>query len=251
MSVMTDLIYGWDFVVGAITTMVYMMVQIIWLNIIFNGLGTKSIAGFDQWQMYFVLIVNQFIWAFIFGLVWNNYRLLAEKIYLGYLDFAIIRPINTFFISFFSRITTRNSVIMIFYSLILLPYVLGKSNLSFDLVGWGQIFFVIFSSVVLIACMYIISGIIEFYKSRFFGFKWFMESTDDINRYPKQIYPGYLQWMFTYLWPLFLATAPLYDVLSRKFGWQNYLEIGLMSIVFILITSLMWSGGLKRYQSAA
>ena len=251
MSVMRMLIYKVDALTVCITSVIYFLVQILFIKFLLESGNLQQIAGFDQIDLYLVFAFSQLVIIFVFFFVNENAVEAASRIYEGKLDFDLIKPVNTKFIIMFQRITGTHNLAIFMYLLILFPYIFSMKEYAFDWLDVIKIVYVYLISISVYTIIYWLAAVSNFFWPRFWGVFWFVNNMGDITRWPRWVYPEAMQLGLTIIFPMFLITNPLYNILNHTFTFEYGLQIGLITVVFFLILQLMWLEGLKRYNSAA
>lgn len=251
MSLKRDMAYKWDFLIGNSAAVVYIIVQLSLIALIFGVGRISDIAGFSKFDIYFVLLLSEMVLFVVSVFGTNNFRLVRDQIHKGELDFFLTKPANAMFLSMFQSIGIKEGLVIIVYSLLLLPYTISRLSLVLEWREWLQISWIFVWSVAILMALYWITIYICFFIDRFFGLWWFLNNTMDLSHYPRDVYPEYLQWFMLYICPLFMIANPVYLVLAGMFSWLANLEMVTVTLVFCLIAVLMWKEGIKRYQSVA
>jgi len=243
--------YKLDWVLGVITTFVYTLMQLVYIAMIFQAGQVATIGGFNVWQVALVFIFGQVVWMFAFIFIFDNVGMFRWKVMQGELDHYLLKPISSEFLLSVQKIGLVEASAMIVYALVGLVFfgLSGKVVLSTE--QWYWVGVIGGLSIVLNFCIYWLAGLVFFYWPNFLVGHWFLSNTSDVGRYPRKVYPGIMQWILTYIIPLFCVINPVYDVLDGSGSFWRGLDIVLMTILFVLIYVFMWKDGLKRYVSAA
>lgn len=248
---MKDLMYKLDFVIGNSSAFVYILVQFGLISLLFYAGNIKDIAGFSQYDIYFVLLASELV-VFVSSIIGTeNYRLVRDQIHQGGLDFVLIKPANSLFLTAFQRIGIKEGLTIVVYSLILLPYVYSRMDLNLGMRDWLTVLWILINSTILMNAMYWISIFVCFFWDRFFGLWWLINCSLDINHYPRDIYPRYIQMFLLYVLPIFMIGNPVYFVIKGKFDLMMNLKMIAVVVTFVMIAMWMWKVGIKKYQSVS
>ena len=208
------------------------------------------LGDFNQQAVVIFLIVmylTDTVFVFFFG---GNTFVLNTMVVKGDLDFVLIKPVNSqFFLSL--RYVASYSII----SFIILSSLLIK--LVYDYHGFisifnSLIFMVSFILGILIFyCFeFIISCLVFWYRNFSVG-GWLASEMTKYSRRPDSIYQGKFRRIVFTIFPMAMITSVPARVLI--FGPELYLIISqiIITIIFLLITNLIWNRGLKLYESAS
>ncbi len=76
---------------------------------------------------------------------------------------------------------------------------------------------------------------------------WFLDVTSQVTRYPKSMYPAFMQIL---LLPIFYITSPAFDLLQHRFSIASFLYQVLTTVIVIYFCLFLWTKGLKEYSSS-
>ena len=208
------------------------------------------LGDFNQQAVVIFLIVmylTDSVFVFFFG---GNTFILNMMVVRGELDFVLIKPVNPqFFLSL--RYVASYSII----SFIILSSLLIK--LVYDYHGFISIFnSLIFMGsfilgILIFYCFeFIISCLVFWYRNFSVG-GWLASEMTKYSRRPDSIYQGKFRRIVFTVFPMAMITSVPARILI--FGPQASLIFSqlLITITFLLITKLIWSKGLKLYESAS
>ncbi len=108
MSTMRTMEYKWDYLAGAVTTIVYGLTRLAFIWFLFAAGGLTEIAGFSVYQFYFVLGVSQLVVAMNYMMAGPASGTFQKEIYQGMLDRHILRPVNVIFFCSFRILSFGN-----------------------------------------------------------------------------------------------------------------------------------------------
>ncbi len=212
-----DSIHGWDRPATLTILGVYLVVGA--LRRLFIGPSLESLAGMD-------------------GEVWS-----------GKLDYTLIRPVDIQFQASF-RYWQPLALIDLIFGLGVLGVTIWQLG---AVLTWGGVgmFLVALSAgmTTLYAILLLFAGLV--FWSPGFLFTWIFDSLFQMGRYPVGIYPGWLQIVLTWVVPVGVMTtlpaqALTSDLTLGRFGAGLILSLG-----FLVMASIFFRLGLKRYVSAS
>ena len=247
---MTEMSYKQDFLFQMVTTFVYMVVQVLSIKYLFLAGGITQIYGYSMAQVYFVFALIQLFMMLHFIFTYPSLETARWQIFRGQIDFYLVKPINTIYQISMQRIKI-SAGLAIFGYLFFLFYLSRETLVVIDVFKFAQLVFLVFFAFGLFYFMIWISTTAWFFWSKFESLRWLIHNSQDITRYPKKIYPQFLQSLLIYVLPMFLMINPAYDILQNEFGWSDFGRMIMMLIMFGLIYLIMWKEGLRRYNSAA
>ncbi|MBU0648241.1 ABC transporter permease [Patescibacteria group bacterium] len=251
MSLMRMFLYRVNSWTNMVAAAAYFVAQVLFIEYLLNAGSVGGIGGYSKSELYLVFAFSQVTIMFVFWFVTDNVVDTIRCIYRGQLDFYLIRPMNPVFLTMYQKFSGVQNLTIIGYLLVLFPYLLIKNDYGLDCIGWLQIGYVVFFSILIYSMLYWIAALVNFYWQNFWGLWWFINNTGDITRWPKNVYPYFLQVALTYLIPLFLIENPIYDILRGTFSFDLGLQILLVAVIMLVIIAILWKDGLKRYNSAA
>ncbi|MFA5291055.1 MAG: ABC-2 family transporter protein, partial [Candidatus Paceibacterota bacterium] len=85
-----------------ISTIIYVTVQILFINVIYSRVNT--FAGYDKNEMYFLLFIGQFGFYLLWGISEMNNQTLIKDINRGSLDFLLVLPVPSLWYVTFRKI---------------------------------------------------------------------------------------------------------------------------------------------------
>ncbi len=247
---MKEMVYKLDFLLGLVTTFVYMAVQILLIKLFFTASGLDNIAGYTEAEFLFVFYMIQIMMGFQFVFVYPSLDLAANQIFTGNLDFILIKPINTVFVTSMQKVSMTVGLIIVVYLLFFFS-VIKQVFSVFEIARFMQLLYVLILSNILFFCMIWISSLLWFIWPRFKSLRWFIHNTQDITRYPREFYPKILQNMLVYLIPMFLIINPVFMIIKNTYTWGDFWLMISMTTIVVMIYLLLWRDGLRRYSSAA
>lgn len=250
MSVMRDLMYRFEVFITSPAAFFYILINIYWIKYLFAVIGDQKIAGYSGWDFYLLLFTGQIGAALFFALVQKSSNAVREQVVRGELDYFLIKPAASWFLISFQDVNFRVFVSIAGYLIIGIPWILVAGGYNFNFWQWVNIVLILFFSFVLSFAIRWMVTLFSFFWERFDAGIFFIESLENVNYFPKSVFPTSLQFIFLYILPMAFINAPLYQVIDGS--WNEYLLVELIGIcvVFVLLLSLMWRGSLKRYGSA-
>tara|TARA_Y100000746_G_C15458175_1_gene430204 strand:- start:586 stop:1386 length:801 start_codon:yes stop_codon:yes gene_type:complete len=230
-----------------IDTIFYGSMYFFW-SVIFSYVDV--LGDFNQQAVVIFLIVmylTDTVFVFFFG---ANTFTLNTMVVKGELDFVLIKPVNSqFFLSL--RYVSSYSIIsfIILFSLLL--------KLVYDYHGYLSLYnFIVFAFsfilgiLIFYAIEFIISCLVFWYRNFSVG-GWLSSEITKYSRRPDSIYKNKFRRIVFTVFPMAMITSVPARVLI--FGPDLLLILSqlVVTIIFLLITNLIWSRGVKLYESAS
>lgn len=247
-SFQDDAAYRMDFVVRALVSLLQLGAELLGVWTIFSN--TKTLAGWNVWQMVALLGVFRIMTGVIAAAIAPNMRLLMEEIRDGKLDYAILKPLNTqFMISLRKHVLWRLTDVVLGLGLVIVACV----QLSATLTPWMIFKFLVMlaSGMTIIYSFWLMLGTCAFWLTRISNIEMVFWSLFEAGRYPVTIYPPWLRYGLTFIVPLaFLTTFPA-GTLVGKGGVVSVTVAVVVAGGALLIGSAFWRFGLSRYSGAS
>ena len=244
------LAYRVNFLVYAITGIVWLAMQIGTIVMLYAIGGGTLIAGFSRTEMLLVLWFSELLMTPIFLFVVGGTKKTIEQINKGHLDSYLLRPVVPQFAILVKDFNLSFLLFGAFYYVICLPLIIYW---TWNYLTWLIILqsgFILMTSFLIYTSIFIIVVGLAFYFSDFNGFWRFLMNTSDLYHYPAEIYPTSVRWFFLTIFPIFLVVNPFYKVLNSTFAWGDATYLILFSILFVGLALWIFNRGLHRYQSA-
>lgn len=251
MAVMRDMMYRSEYLMGIVADLIQLVVELLTVKLIFVVTTQERIAGFDVYQMYFVLMITQLIWYFLFAFGFDSLWVMRYQIKHGLLDLMMLRPVSVFGQVFLQRMGLVNMVQVLIYALVILPYLASKFVEPIGYSDWLMIAWLIGQGLILFYLLYFVAMAVEFFWSDFNGLWDLFNFLSGVSKYPEKIYPQWMRFSLMFVYPLLLIASPVYLVFEKSMTWEILLMIFAVVVLNIFVARGVWWWGLKRYQSAA
>ena len=247
-NIQMSLAYRTDTVINIALNIMWLGWDLLSLSIIFNN--TTTIGGWGFPQLIALLGVFRLINTMMIALVWPNTEKFNQSIRDGSMDYTILQPVNSMFLTTFSRITIWRVWDLI---LALVLITIGISMAGESISPFQILIFVLLavSGIIVIYSIWIVLIALTFWFTKFDNNVTIMQALLDSGRYPVSVYPVWLRIIITYVIPIAVATTvPLQGLRGDlNFGRVSiFLAIGILSF---LVASRVWKAGLKRYSGAS
>lgn len=226
---------------------------IVWTMIFFDVIlfNIDSIAGWSRGEVMFLVGLAIVFGELMTGLfyVWNT-RLIAEKVRLGDVDFALLKPINSQFLLTASQIYP-SSFLAILLGLWMMFRAIVILNPTITLIN-------LIAGIIIFICANIIGysllTVLSSLTIKFINADFLTRISFDLFYFgsrPHQIYSGILKIIFFLVLPMvFIASVPSEVILRGGTLLYVPLAIAVASVFFILARKI-WNLMINNYASAS
>ena len=247
-NIQMSLAYRADTLINILLNLMWLGWELLSLSIIFNN--TSTLGGWGFPELVALLGVFRLVNTLMIALVWPNTEKFNQSIRDGSMDYTILQPVNSMFLTTFSRITVWRA-----WDLMLAIVLIGVGiNMSGDSVTPFQILtFVLLaiSGVIVIYSLWIVLIALTFWFTKFDNNVTIMQALLDSGRYPVTVYPVWLRVIVTYIIPIAVATTVPLQALRGDLTLSRILLFTAIGITSFLVASRVWKAGLKRYSGAS
>lgn len=247
-SVMSVFIYRVNSLLFGITPIIWMLTSLVFISVIFGGI--KEIGGWNYWEVMLLLGIHELVFLGTWMFFADNLDEFIYNVRTGAFDRTLVKPANHRFLVSFGSIDFTG-IGGLFNTIVILslafPHVVVKIS------ALKIILFLIslLSAYAITYLLYFSISCLSLYFVNAFTFSdWLLEATD-FDRYPAEIYSrGFRRFLFFGLPILFFAYVPTAILLGKIPDY--FVGLGLLVVIWLLILStVLWRKGLKRYQSAS
>lgn len=187
------------------------------------------------------------VWSWFFPAFSEIPKLVSE----GKLDLLLSKPVNSQFLASIQKFSF-NTWPSVTGGLVFIYMGAKAGNLSFSLPQIGLFILMLVISSILIYGVYFSTITLVLYVERLGNIPFlFTEAYYTAGRYPPQIYTDLLLRIFTSFFPLALMTTVPAEILFSPINVNTIAYFVLLSVLFLMISSILWTQGLKRYSSAS
>lgn len=248
-NVQQELAYRVDTLVNILTSIVWLVRDLVSLGIIFAN--TDSIAGWRAGDILVLLGVFRVVNTFMGAVVWPNTEKFNRGIREGTLDYTFLQPVNSQFMVSFSRIVIWN-IWNILIGVVLVAVGLFAAGSEPPSPASTLTFLLLTTSGgVIIYSLWIALISLTFWLTKFDNNVTLMQALMDTGRFPSSAYPLWLQAIITFVVPVALATTvPVQALRGDLIWWQVALALG-AGVLALVLSSLVWKAGVRRYSGAS
>ncbi|GEM_PF-3618129 len=241
--------YKVNFVVQSLYAPAYVVVMFFMVKIAYTI--TPVVAGWSEAEGYLLFLVFHLIFTCCFVLFMKGAR---EFVYFdirqGKLDFYLTKPVDSQFMSFYSKPEVEQFVLMISLALLLFYQMF---TLKAVITPAGLLMFLVAFVLGIVVCY----GIVSLYSSMAFYltrasqvFEVFMKISD-FGQYPQPLFPFSFQLVAVTLIPMaFFGYIPTLFLLGRGSWWLLLLS-AVAAVGSVTLSKIVWQHSLKQYSSAS
>jgi ABC-2 type transport system permease protein len=183
-------------------------------------------------------------------IVWPNTEKFNASVRDGSMDYTLLQPVDSMFITSFSRIT----IWRLWDLLLAVILIVVGINMAGDIATASSIatfLLLILSGTLVIYSLWIVLIAFTFWFTKFDNNVTIMQALMDAGRYPVTVYPLWLQIIVTYLIPIALATSIPLQALRGELGLQQVAIFLGVGIVSFFVATRVWRMGVRQYSSAS
>jgi ABC-2 type transport system permease protein len=247
-NIQMSLAYRADTVVNILLNVMWLGWELLSLGIIFNN--TDTIGGWGFGELIGLLGVFRLVHTLMIALIWPNTEKFNQSIRDGSMDYTLLQPVNSMFLTTFSRITVWRAWDLILAAILI---VIGI-NLSGDTTTPLSILTFLLltvSGAIVIYSLWIVLIALTFWFTKFDNNVTILQALMDAGRYPVTVYPAWLRILVTFVIPIAVATTVPLQGLRGDLTLSRVLIFVAVGIASFLIASQVWKAGLKQYSGAS
>ena len=248
LNIQMSLAYRADTWINMALNLLWIGWELLGLSIIFNN--TDTLGGWGPGELVALLGVWRLVNTFMMVIVWPNTEKFNASVRDGSMDYTLLQPVDSMFITSFSRIT----IWRLWDLLLAIILIVVGINMAGDIATASSIatfLLLILSGTLVIYSLWIVLIAFTFWFTKFDNNVTIMQALMDAGRYPVTVYPVWLQIIVTYLIPIALATSIPLQALRGELGLQQvaiFLGVGIVSFV---VATRVWKMGVRQYSSAS
>lgn len=186
------------------------------------------------------------VWAWMYQSLSKLSGLISE----GKLDLVLTKPASSQFL-----VSTTDFDLNFIPSVVggigLTLYGMHLSSIPVQLNNVALLVYLLFISTALMYGMYFSIVAMTLYVGRLNNIHHIFPRLFDAGKFPKEIYSPTLQHIFTIIIPLAIMLVVPVDSLFHPLSWANFVLLHIMAIMFLVLSHLIWTTGLRHYSSAS
>ena len=249
-SLSRDMEYKTNFIGSLFVDTIYYINWYYFFEIIYSK--TEVLGDFDREDILVFLIATFFVDT-LYMMLFDGASYLREHIRTGSLDFILLRPVNSQFLISFRYIRSYTLVSLLVLTVILYNVLSLFHSESLNILNILTFILSISMGVFIWYCFEFITSCLTFYFRDFRTGGWLTHEIMKFSMRPDSIYSGFIRKILFTILPMALVASVPARLLLNGLTYQNqkYLICQvIVVIVLFLISRLIWTIGLKRYESA-
>lgn len=244
---MRDMEFRVNFITNIITDFIFNLLKVIFIELIF--LNTNQIAGFNKYQILFIFGTSFIILSIYMMFVFFNHIQIPNAIQTGRLDLVIVKPVSAQFMLSL-RYFNIAGIGSAFFGVYLVVYSLGHLDVHPGLLNIFLYLILIFCGFIVYYSLALILFTFSFWTVKTGGFIQILVDMGEVMKYPHEIFPRLVQFILSFLFPLFMVAAYPAEIGMGKTPAIFALVNILISIIIFSCASYFMKFALKRYSSA-
>ena len=238
-----------DFLFRFFPTTLTLFLNVFSVSFIFSQVN--EIAGWQKYQLFLLMGTYYIVWGIFFGLFIQNLSRINRYVNRGELDLVLTKPVDSQFYSSFRMAIDFGEAATLLTGIYLVLYSLGNLNIHPNLMNYIAYLVLIINGVILAYSVWFISMTLSFWIGRIPELHEAFLSIYSLNKYPIDIYQGFLKTILIYFLPIaVMVTFPtkvLLGTLSFSFAIWSFF----VGAAVLYLSHLFWNFALKHYSSAS
>ena len=250
-SVAREMSFKSNFLLWILVEIVWFALQLAFIGVIY--LHTDSIVTWSKWQVVMLVGGSHFIQQIFQAFFLVNCTNLSELVRTGKMDFLMLLPVNTRFISSMRQVDL-GAFVNAAGSVLVMAYACHKMNYSPTFPHIMGFLGLSVAGIMIHYSLMFLLATISFYTVRAQGIVWGYYNLFNIARMPDEAFAnqGVFKAVFTYVLPMLLVSNVPVRILAGKITDPGmiFLLIILCGVCFAA-SEWGWRTSLKRYTSAS
>ncbi len=247
-NIQMSVAYRADTIVNILLNIMWLGWELLGLSIIFGN--TTSLGGWGFGELITLLGVFRLVNTFMIALIWPNTEKFNQSIRDGSMDYTILQPVNSMFLTTFSRISVWRVWDLVLAVVLILTGIHISGDITTPLSIVTFLLLTVSGTIVLYS-LWIVLIALTFWFTKFDNNVTILQALLDSGRYPVSVYPVWLRIIITFIIPIAVATTVPLQALRGDLQPARVLMFAVIGVISFLIASQVWKAGLKRYSGAS
>jgi ABC-2 type transport system permease protein len=247
-STVREMMFKSNFILWVIVDLTWFGLHLSFVQFLY--LQVDEIAGWTKWEMILLVTTNMLVQQIFQMLLMINLTKLPELIRTGKLDFFLAQPASAQFL-----VSTRNfepgSVVNSLVSGIVCVIAIVELHMKFSWAGLLMFPLLVTLGVLIHYAMLMMLMSLAFWMTRAQGFINAYYNVFQIARLPREAFKGLTRFFFTWTVPLLLIANVPAETLLYGLNWKDLWHMGLVTAILLMLCTLVFQTGLRRYGSAS
>lgn len=237
-----------NFLIGFIGFLVGQITSLFFLSVVFNNI--HSLNGWSFNEMLFIYGFSQIPKGLDHFFTDNIWNLSARIVVKGEFDKYLLRPINPLF-HLISETLQPDAFGELIVGCTIIIYSCTKMHLSFNIFNFITFLLIVFFGAIIYFSIKLFVASLSFWIKKSLSILKIIYSFSDFAKYPLSIYPKWINFLITILFPFaFTACIPA----TAFLGKSNLLQITLYTLISAFISwkisYFAWNVGINHYESS-
>lgn len=210
--------------------------------------GTKTFGGYTKYEA-LLFFLTFFLLDTITQVVFRGVYAFRATVRRGNFDFFLVKPISTLFLVM-SQIIDFLDILFLIPITGLWIWVIAQIP-AIDVLHVVSFTLFALISVVFMTAIHIIVAATTIVTAENQHVIWLYRETMRLGQFPPTIFPGILQLILTYIFPIIIIVAfPTKALLGELYLVHGVLALGI-AILFFSLSVWLWQASVKKYSSAS
>ncbi len=242
-----EMAYRWNFMIKLIADGFFSFVQPIMTAIIY--LNSNGLPGWSFGQ----ILLLQGIGTIAYGISATIFGRFADHtiqdVRNGLFDMKMTRPAHPLLYQLATSCSLENSAALI-SGVVIAIYAAGLLDLTLSLWNFLAFLFILFLSQIFLFSLEVLVASLGFLVVKSFILLDFFYSLTNVGDYPISIYGGLGMMLFTFVFPIGLASFYPASAILGRLSLTTLIELAITAFAFLGFSLILWRLGIKKYQSA-
>src|SRR4051812_4177318 len=196
-SIVRTLMFRGDFFVWSLVELFWMTVNILTISVIYEH--TKGIAGWNKYEMIFLVGTSMLIQRLLMGFFWSSIFEMGRNVRNGNFDFLLAQPGNVLFMAS-TRKLDPDGLINSFVAAAVVIYAARQLHLRPDAFQVILYAFMVLCGLAIHYSILVLSMSLSFWLRNSQGLEGGYFTLTEFSRLPEKAFAGLvMRWMFVYL----------------------------------------------------
>jgi ABC-2 type transport system permease protein len=224
----------------------WVVIDLVFFGVIFANVN--SFAGWTYWDAVLLVFSLSLFWDIFWRVTSGGIVSIPDKIFNGDIHKYLLKPLNPLFHLAISEVGILENYIN---TPILLVYYLANNGLPFSLLQISTYLLMMFLGVGIFTWILLMIVSLAFWVTNVEYLEAIYWELQNIARYPKDIFSGFLGNLFMFVLPIFfIANIPV-DILRNGANLAHIAAAVLLNLVLGSLSWVIWNAGLKVFKSTS
>ncbi len=220
-----------------------------WLFITSVFRFTPSFVGYTKQEVLLFFLTFNFV-DVLAQIFFRGIYLFTSDVRKGNFDFVLAKPVNPLFF-ILSRLIDILDFVFLFPIMGCLVYVVMQLPYALSAGSFFWYFAYIVLGLVIILGIHIFTASIAIWTEESEHVIWLYREGMTIGRFPPDMLPGSLQFLFTYVIPIIVVVSYPTKALLGELGYIHGMIAVLIACGFLGVSLVFWKKALRAYSSAS